>query len=453
MATDTWTDGTANWDTPRDWSAGLPGPSSDVVINTGDPRVTASFGTVASITNSAILDFIDAGASSVTGNVTVGSGTGEGSLLLDIGGKEGGSTLTIGGKLNNYNGLLQIGGVDNTLSAPSTIEAGKLANGGSFIDLFGSSTAQATLDVGSAAGFGTARALTGGVDLSGDAVIEFASGQITTIAANGELFLVGPRAFVADASDTSSNSALEGLRTVTGYLELGNGATVTTSGGLTNTNYINLDTRGGSPGGSLLNINGALTNSGTIQLGPSYLSQRLSVESKLNAASVLNTGTIDLHGDQAAGVEATLHSRGTFTNDGSINLSNDILTNDDKLAGPVSGTGNFSLSGRSTLNFASSVSSGEKVTFQGVDKLILGQPSSFDGTIDGFSTKGDIVVVKGFGEATTLLYAPTGADSCSLTLSDTTHTAVLNFTGAPYTKSDFALLPWYGGAGSAIKFV
>ncbi len=72
MTTNTWLDGTANWDTPSDWSAGLPDTSSDVVINHGDPRVTASFGTVNSIKvgNLAFLDFIDAGASSVAGNVT-----------------------------------------------------------------------------------------------------------------------------------------------------------------------------------------------------------------------------------------------------------------------------------------------------------------------------------------------------------------------------------------------
>ena len=50
MATDTWLDVTDNWDTPSDWSAGLPGPSSDVVINSGNPEVTASFGSVNSIT-------------------------------------------------------------------------------------------------------------------------------------------------------------------------------------------------------------------------------------------------------------------------------------------------------------------------------------------------------------------------------------------------------------------
>jgi hypothetical protein len=125
MATDTWLDGTADWNTPSDWSAGLPDASSDVVINQGNPQVTASFGTVNSIANSAALDFIDAGASSVTGNVTLGP---DGSLLLDIGPGKGGSTLTVGGWLGNYNGRIQIGDAENTLSAPSTIEAGKLVN-------------------------------------------------------------------------------------------------------------------------------------------------------------------------------------------------------------------------------------------------------------------------------------------------------------------------------------
>jgi hypothetical protein len=85
-------DGTANWDTPSDWSAGLPGPSSDVVISKGNPEVTASFGTVATITNSAALTFSDAGASSVTGDVT-NSGT----LALDASSGDGGSSLTIAG--------------------------------------------------------------------------------------------------------------------------------------------------------------------------------------------------------------------------------------------------------------------------------------------------------------------------------------------------------------------
>jgi len=37
---DDWLGGTGNWSDPADWSAGLPGSSSDVFINTGNDYVT-----------------------------------------------------------------------------------------------------------------------------------------------------------------------------------------------------------------------------------------------------------------------------------------------------------------------------------------------------------------------------------------------------------------------------
>jgi hypothetical protein len=36
-----WTDGHGNWDTPSDWSEGLHGPPSNVVIDTFGPQVLA----------------------------------------------------------------------------------------------------------------------------------------------------------------------------------------------------------------------------------------------------------------------------------------------------------------------------------------------------------------------------------------------------------------------------
>ena len=63
-----------------------------------------------------------------------------------------------------------------------------------------------------------------------DALLEFKSGQITTI--NGELYLDGAKSFVADAGKLTSNSALTGLTTVAGNFFLQNGATVTTTGAL-----------------------------------------------------------------------------------------------------------------------------------------------------------------------------------------------------------------------------
>ncbi len=441
MATNNWTDSTANWNTPSDWSAGLPDSSSDVVINRyGNPDVTASFGTVATIdiNNRASLTFTDAGASTVAGGATVKYG---GALYLDASGGDGGSALTIGGRLTN-SGTIEIGPSDNTLSAASTIEAAHLSSTGT-LDLYGSSTVQAVLDVTSGAGFGTAETLTGQVNLSDDALIEFKGGQITTIAASGALRLIGSQAFVADASNTSSNSALKGLETVTGVLELEKGATVKTSGDLANGGSIALDSYSGG-GGSLLNIKGTLTNSGTVSIGNSTLS----ANSSLTAASVVNSGTIDAYGDAIDHINATLRSTGAFTNDGSVNFSNDS----DMIAGAVSGTGNFSLTNGSTLDFGAGVSSGETVTFgSGVDKLALAAASLFDGTINDFSDKGDQVLAQGFAEsATTFVYTQTGADSCSWTLTDGPNTAVLNFAGEPYAQSDFKIVSTDGGAGSAI---
>jgi hypothetical protein len=154
MATDTWLDGTADWDTPSDWSAGVPDASSDVVISQGNPEVTASFGTVASIAItfngigfSGDLTFIDAGASSVTGGVTNYSG-----LFIDPNSGDGGSSLTIGGNLVNgwttVGAGLEIGPQDGSLSVDSTVDVGSLTQFPfSWIGLYGSSTAEATLDI------------------------------------------------------------------------------------------------------------------------------------------------------------------------------------------------------------------------------------------------------------------------------------------------------------------
>src|SRR5271170_3098384 len=80
MATDTWTDGTANWDTASDWSAGLPGSSSAVVINSGEPELISGDAaiSVASISvTGGVLAIQDPGVTqSVSGNVSV-TGTGQ----------------------------------------------------------------------------------------------------------------------------------------------------------------------------------------------------------------------------------------------------------------------------------------------------------------------------------------------------------------------------------------
>jgi hypothetical protein len=406
-----------------------------------DASATSSNSALAGLTtNKGLLDLQD-GASVMTS----GGLSNRGAIELDYPWGQvgvGGSSLAIGGTLTN-DGTIRIGD-------SSTVDAQGIVNfigpQQGTIELYGFS-AEATLDVASAAGFGAAGTLYGGVSLSGYARIEFASGQIKTIA--GTLSLSGEDSVVADAdaANQSWNSALVGLDTVAGNLVLNGGAVVTTDA-LTNTGTIGLDYFGPTDsGGSFLNVLETLTNDGTIEISTAGLAR-----DEVEAGSIVNDGAIDLYGDRSNTVRATLDTTGSFVNDGSVNVSDDY----DKLVGAISGTGNIGLSAGASLDFAGSVASGETVTFGGgaPDLLTLNDGSSFDGTIEDFFGDGDGVDLTNFAYATTTFqYTQTGADSASWTLTDGANTAVLNFAGEPYVRSDFSIVSANGGAGSAIKFV
>jgi hypothetical protein len=471
MATDTWTDGTANWDTPSDWSTGLvPGSSSNVVISTGNPQVTASFGTVDSINVSATLTFIDAGASSVTTTVT-NSGT----ITLDSGGGDGGSSLTIGGALTN-DGYIQIGPNNDSLSAASTITAASVTNFSGVtlgtIDLYGSSTAKATLDVSSAAGFGAAGTLYGAVNLSSDAVVEFASGEITTIAAGSELSLSGPDAFVADKGSLTSNSAVAGLKTITGGLYLYDGASVTTTGALTNAGTISLD-QGGGDGGASLTVGGALTNDGYIQIGPNNSS--LSTATTVTAASITNFvgttyGTIDIYGNDSSSlpkpIAATLHITGAAgfgaagTLYGSVNLSFDghvVFAGNGEIT-TIAGNSELSLSGADSV-VADASSPGSNSALTGL-KTIDGGLYLYGGasvtTTGALTNSGTIAVDQNGGGGGSSLtvggalsnsgYVQIGPNNNSLSTATTVKAAsIANFVNTTYGTIDI-----YGNDSSSL---
>ncbi len=227
MSTSTWTGAvSSDWDDADNWSpAGVPDASSDVTIATGDAVASASIGTVNSITDSSSLDFESAGTNTVA---TFLDNTGY--LYVDHSAGEGGTILNIGGTLTNSHAL-RIGNA--TLSAPDTVTAASLDNTGS-IFLTGSSADQALLDVAGSAGFGSAGVLSGHVRLTRDSAIEFASGQITSVAAHTQLYLSGNDAFIEDSTALGSNSALAGLASIgTGAtFELENKAAVSTTGAL-----------------------------------------------------------------------------------------------------------------------------------------------------------------------------------------------------------------------------
>ena len=105
--------------------------------------------------------------------------------------------------------------------------------------------------------------MSGYVRLVGDSAIEFASGEITSLAADAKLRLNGNDAFIEDSSAPGSNSALTGLASIGAGAIFGlhNKAAVSTTGALDNDGNIRLDFVRGD-GGSSLTLAGALTNSG-----------------------------------------------------------------------------------------------------------------------------------------------------------------------------------------------
>src|SRR6185369_5617551 len=158
-----------------------------------------------------------------------------------------------------------------------------------------------TLDVATAAGFGTAGVLSGEVDLGSNALLKFTSGQITQVANGGTLFITGTEAHLANVSDLTTNSALTGLTTNNGRIFLENGAAVNVAGGLTTTSELHID-NSGNTGGTTFTVGGTLTNTNFFGIGNGGAIGATTV----TAAGLSNTGRITLgNGGGAAGM-ATL---------------------------------------------------------------------------------------------------------------------------------------------------
>ena len=177
----------------------------------------------------------------------------------------GGSSVKVAGTVNNT-GTINIGRTGSgqtTFTANAVINSGIPSSGGSIV-LDSSPTATTVFSINAPAGFGTAGTVTGFVSLNGNSLLEFASGQLHSVAINSFLDILDGTSYVADAGSTTSNSALTGLSSVAGAFYLDYGASVTTSGALANTGIVSLDANGASlhPAGKSvsLTVGGALNN-------------------------------------------------------------------------------------------------------------------------------------------------------------------------------------------------
>jgi hypothetical protein len=389
---------------------------------------------LASIGSQATLELENEAAVSTTGAFV-----NHGRINLDANDGDGGSTLSIGGALTN-SGYLLIGNTTGGLSASSTVTAASLNNTGSILlDSFG---APALLDVtAGSAGFGAAGVLSGSVKLVGDSAIEFKSGQISTIATDAYLLLLG-NAFIEDSTALGSNSALTGLANVAGDLDLERTAAVSTTGALVNNESILLDFYAGE-GGSRLTVAGTLTNTGTLFIGSN--GNFLSASDSVTANSFVNSGTVDLIGNGTN--LAALNVSGATTNNGSIVIDGDT----EELAGAVGGAGSFNLS-NAHLRFDSSVSAGQTITETGKNALILGQAQKFAGTIKGFGTGDTIDAANFLFSGTTFAFVENPAGTFgTLVLLDGGLTANIQMSGV-HKLSDFSFAP-DSGTGTLVKFV
>jgi len=126
------------------------------------------------------------------------------------------------------------------------VSAKSLTNTG-IINAAGGTSTQALINIGSAAGFGTAGALSGAVNMSGDSAIEFVSGTITTIASGASLTMNGASAFIENQKGLGSNSALTTLDFNNGAVSLHNSVHIASSNGFANNAgaHLNIDTNPG----------------------------------------------------------------------------------------------------------------------------------------------------------------------------------------------------------------
>src|ERR1051326_3825846 len=276
MTTKTWSDGTGDWNTASDWNpAGVPGPGDDAVIPSGTVSLTTpvTVGSISLTTSSATLGIDGSG---LTDTVTGGFNN-SGTVNFDT--ASSGGTLTLGGTLTNSSlGIFRIG--NTNLSAGSTVTAAGFSSSG-HLDIEGSTSAQATLDI-----MGPAPAtLTGAVNLIQSALLEFASGSITAIGNGAALNIQGTQAHLAIQGNTGSNSALTQLSSNAGFLSLVLGASVITDAGVDFASSGTVQLIGGA-----LTLGGALTNNGdfVVQADPS-----LGVAS-VTAASFSNGGIFDV---------------------------------------------------------------------------------------------------------------------------------------------------------------
>ncbi|HEY5239157.1 MAG TPA: hypothetical protein VIJ62_12310 [Rhizomicrobium sp.] len=278
----------------------------------------------------------------------------------------GGSVINVGGTLTN-SGSMSVGYAILPMSGDVTLTTTHLVNTGSIG--IGGAAYQTTLDVLDDAA-PTTLAAGVGIGLSGDALLEYASGSIESIAKGASLSMSGVQARIADASDTTTDSALSGFVSNAGTFSLSGGAVVANgTNDFLNSGYLSV-AFGIPNAASAFDVGGTLTNSGTIDISDYN-------GGGINAAGLANSGTITIQGGNSL-----LHLTGDVTNTGTVNIG--TYTFHDLL----SAAGNYTQSGGLTeLDYG---------TLSASEVIVSGGTLDGIGQIDGFVSVRGGTFVSGF---------------------------------------------------------
>ena len=385
---------------------------------------------------------------------------------------DGGTSANFGGNLMNY-GSLSIGNF--FLSAATVVQAKTFANSGSFV-LQGHQSASGAANQASLIVAGAAEStIYGSQRVSGDALLEFGSGYVTSVAHGGGFEIDGAAARVTTGG--TSVSALGGLASNYGALTLrgdtalgAGGAGVATTGPFANYGLLNVDSTAWNDGGSTFTVGGGLSNYGTLNVGNTMLSAATTI----NAASFANYGSMSLYSGNGrlaelvvngaasdsgyltinSGTEIDVTGAYAFTQAGGETVVHGSLVAPTIVAnGGVldfatavtsgDGVGALNIGAKGDLQFDAAVDSSHSVTFQAsTGSLVLGDAAHFAASIHGFAAS----------DAIDLLGAPVtalGYASGILTVSGSSGTlATLAFSGS-YTNSSFKFTS-DGHAGSLI---
>ena len=279
--------------------------SSSLELDGSEARITTG-GT----TNSALAELAaNDGSLTLRGNSQYGLGgatittnagvafANNGTFSVDVNGGDGASTATFGGVLTN-NLAINVGNAN--LATSTTVKAAGLVNNGSIAlqgNVSSGSTDLTTMDITGAA----AAALTGQVRVGGDGLLEFGSGEITSIAASSYLELDGAQARITTGGTTASALAQlaenEGTLALQGNTNVGSGgAQLATTTSFTNDGSFSVDT-GNGDGASVASFAGTVTNDKNITIGNSNLSAPVTV----TAAGLVNNGSLTVQGNTGGG--------------------------------------------------------------------------------------------------------------------------------------------------------